>query len=573
VIIAGGSLASTAAALAAGAANASLATCFLELTDWFGGQMTASATSAIDWGDVWAEFPRNMNAGFASLMTSAALGGAAGVNPGACTVSTKCFAPVLAADWLAAALARLPSVRVFASTAVTAVARDAGSGRVTGLTAVQRSPTAAHPSGWDRLQSAALLDWYSAAPSEWFDKSVLTLTLAPGGVVIDATEWGDVLVLAPGGLGVAQGIELPAENATNFDDHCGQAATVCFWMSWGDAAAPQPDPAPAGSDVGYALPHTHVPWRQADLDHALTWRRSVAVNLSDSVTPRRGDTFLINEQPGNDLLNAQLLLPLAFARAQAAAGTWAGGINLTALAMAEQRAFAYYHDLKNATSSLYPAELPHTLLNATAAGTLTGLAKMPYMREGRRALRGVTGFRLCSAFAQPNNTGPGGPGCWEEGVAKAEAEAEVRAHAVAGTERATAAESTPKGYKFVDTIGIGHYGFDQHRFNTDYCTVPPYLNYTVDPGPALPYYLPFRALTVEGAPNLLVAGKTMAQTFYANAVTRLHPTEWASGTAAGAAAALMAANGWDSSEMFTERARLQALLAGPTFGQPLEWTL
>ena len=75
------------------------------------------------------------------------------------------------------------------------------------------------------------------------------------------------------------------------------------------------------------------------------------------------------------------------------------------------------------------------------------------------------------------------------------------------------------------------------------------------------------------SPLCIARNSRLLSSSYANAVTRLHPTEWASGTAAGAAAALMAANGWDSSEMFTERARLQALLAGPTFGQPLEWTL
>ena len=35
-----------------------------------------------------------------------------------------------------------------------------------------------------------------------------------------------------------------------------------------------------------------------------------------------------------------------------------------------------------------------------------------------------------------------------------------------------------------------------------------------------PYYIPFRALTVGGAPNLLVAGKTMSQTFHASSATR-----------------------------------------------------
>ena len=41
------------------------------------------------------------------------------------------------------------------------------------------------------------------------------------------------------------------------------------------------------------------------------------------------------------------------------------------------------------------------------------------------------------------------------------------------------------------------------------------------------------------APNLLVAGKCMAESFRANANTRLHPSEWTTGVAAGGAAVLM----------------------------------
>ncbi len=133
------------------------------------------------------------------------------------------------------------------------------SGLITTVVVVQRHPTPEHASGWDRLLSDALPDWYSSADSAYFTKTVHTFALPAGGVVMDATEWGDVLVLAD--VPVAQGIELATENATDFDDHCGQPVTVCFYTSWGEAAAPQPDPTPRGSGGGYPLPHTvHVPW-------------------------------------------------------------------------------------------------------------------------------------------------------------------------------------------------------------------------------------------------------------------------------------------------------------------------
>ena len=48
-------------------------------------------------------------------------------------------------------------------------------------------------------------------------------------------------------------------------------------------------------------------------------------------------------------------------------------------------------------------------------------------------------------------------------------------------------------------------------------------------------------MTHSDAPNLVLAGKTMAQSFYANAITRLHPSEWSSGAAAALAAEVSAA--------------------------------
>jgi len=81
----------------------------------------------------------------------------------------------------------------------------------------------------------------------------------------------------------------------------------------------------------------------------------------------------------------------------------------------------------------------------------------------------------------------------------------------------------------------------------------------------------FRALTNEAAPNLLVAGKTMAVTFWGNAAMRLHPEEWVTGTAAGVAAVQMAANAWTSTDAYNNIAAIQAQIQA--VGSPLEWTL
>ena len=90
----------------------------------------------------------------------------------------------------------------------------------------------------------------------------------------------------------------------------------------------------------------------------------------------------------------------------------------------------------------------------------------------------------------------------------------------------------------------------------------------------LPFCIPFRSLTNERYGNLLVAGKTMAQSFLANAATRLHPIEWSTGTAAGVAAAAMNRNDWDTRKAFERVAEIQALVrrrprsTGPSTARP-----
>lgn len=72
---------------------------------------------------------------------------------------------------------------------------------------------------------------------------------------------------------------------------------------------------------------------------------------------------------------------------------------------------------------------------------------------------------------------------------------------------------------------------------------------------------------------MLLAGKTIAQSFYVNAATREHPTEWTTGVAAGAAAALMVQRGWsDTAQVAAAYDDLAAALRGAAVQQPLEWT-
>ncbi len=68
----------------------------------------------------------------------------------------------------------------------------------------------------------------------------------------------------------------------------------------------------------------------------------------------------------------------------------------------------------------------------------------------------------------------------------------------------------------------------------------------------------------------------MAQSFLANAATRLHPTEWSTGVAAGAAAVLMTQHATDwtrgTEDMLLHVRELQDILESPAVGSPLHWT-
>ena len=538
-------------------------------------QATASGTSAIDLGDTWVNFPANFPSVFASFLTSPPLGPAA-YNPGGCTVSAKCFLPSLFVAWADALVATLPNLRVYRNTAVVGVARDAADGRVTGLDAVRRTPTPAHPGGWDRLLSAALRDWYSAADSAFFSKEALTLPLTATGVVVEATEFGDVLLL--GGLDVEQGAEREEAMGNVTEQTCGQATTLCFWTTWGSVAAPSPDPWPAGSDGGVpieapAANATNATHARLWLDHALTWRRSLAANASDTAHAREGDRSLINQAGLNDVDFVYLFQSVTEARATAAAGEYAGGVDLTALALAEARAYASYHALKASFTAFMPPDAAANFtLDADAAGTATGLAKMPYLRDSRRAAGGIEQrFRLCHDFAAVDSPGPGPLGCYN-GAAAERAAAPAAAAALAPHAVGDAAAPQP-GFHFIDSVALGSYGFDIHRLFNSTCVLPSYLQWGGMPAEARPYYVPWRALTHYEAPNLLLAGKSISQSFYTNAVTRLHPSEWSTGAAAGAGAALMAHMGWDSLEMYHNVSTLQALLASDVIGQPLAWNL
>ncbi len=535
VVVAGGSTAAFAAALAA--AESGARTALIEPTDWVGGQLTSSGVPAVDeaWHSIQpkpadagtkpysvskvARTPANITPSFLALMQGIK-------DPANCWVSRFCFCPDAFVVGQLRPLQQAAGDRlvVFLETVVKRVELSADGSRVASITCVSRSPRATVPDrGYDRLPSEDLADWYSPRDSERFTKRVLRFASSRAErptVFIDATEWGEVLALS--GKPYLQGVE-EADGSLECRDTCGQATVYCFAQELHAESVGEPDRTVSATKLGYG----------AYRDKPDAWTKIWTYRRIRGRTPAAttGDICLQNwgysekvHEGGNDYPFHYLFLPRDQAAAEAT--DWRGGINLEALRGAEDRAFGWHQWFRSRAgdAGIDPARIS---LSPAVLGTGHGLAKLPYIRDTRRAI-GLDGFVL--RFA--DMTGPA---------------------------------SQKTGTVFPDRIALGAYPADIHPIAG--CDMPDYCTAAHD---TLPFCVPFRALTHRELGNLLVVGKTMAQSFLANSATRLHPIEWSTGTAGGVAAAHMARTGRTSREALAAIGELQDEIRQKT---PIDWTL
>ncbi|KAK7109270.1 uncharacterized protein [Littorina saxatilis] len=501
VIVAGGSTAALAAAIAAARDNSQLHVCLTEPTDWLGGQMTSGGVPAIDFGSLnrqAAYQPRD----FADMMAS--FGGG---NPGACWVSTKCYLPRhLVEGWIARTVRGFSNLNVFYNSVIKRVQRQ---GRViSAVEAVQRVPRSGFDQ-WGQRLSDTWQDWYSESDSHGLTKTLLRLEGRHSLVVVDATEVGDVLVLSQASF--HQGAETPTETSLNTLDTCGQAFTFPFYIQNGGKS---------GVHVSSGKPATFNLEGQ-DWGHVWSYRR-VQHGTGQYHASSPGDVSNQNWGGGNDYKDRYIFLPLQETLQQRS--DWQGGVNIAAVREAEDRAYGYY----NYYVSIAPSDVRDSLSMAgpDVTGTGTGLSKIPYLRDSRRSV-GLQGYQLQKAdFAKE----------------------------VPGT----------YGVRYPDTVALGDYKYaDVHGVHN--CPYPHYVNV-----PAIkPFYIPFRSLTNQDVDNLLVAGKTMAVSFMANAATRMHPMEWNTGMAAGLASSIMASKHMTSQQLYHDVTTLQNKLRAET---SLDWT-
>jgi|GEM_PF-596154 len=517
VVVAGGTTAALSAALTA--AREGVKTCLLEPTDWPGGQLTAGGVPAVDfaWHKVGsydvgavAKDSRNLPAEFVRWMDETG-------NPGGCWVSKNCYEPknLLSNHILPAISRESANLTVRLNTVVKRVETQTvnGSKRIRSLTAIRREPRSNVTwGGYDRRLSEDMRDWYSEQDSARYTKTVLTITSTrPGGpVVIDATELGDVLVLS--GAAYLQGTETSDGSLTAQNERCGQAVVFPFVMRFNqgpvaDNALPLQPDHP--EFYGYGNSNWDKIWR---------YRRVKGTGGSGP-----GQLSNQNWNPGNDYAYGYLFKSKADAAAERA--DWRGGVDYSVLDAAERHAIGWYQWLRarepNGRSS-------YLSIAADVFGTAHGLSKFPYLRDTRRSV-GIDDFIITANDLVSSSNGK-------------------------------------TGRVFADRVAIGVYNGDIHPLRT--CDYPSYLYHEVN---ALPFFIPLRAMTNKSVDNLLVAGKTMAQSFQANAAIRLHPIEFSSGIGAGAAAATMVLQGIANTRTLVARyAEVQARVVKYA---PVDWTV
>ncbi len=525
VIVIGGSLGGVAAAGQAMQAGAT--TCTIEAAPWLGGQISAQGVAAIDESAIMRRqqnFSPQWQAFKASLSEHpiAHLPGKRVADTNQCWVGKLCFPPNIgdaaARSWLSRAARNAPQSRWASETAFKGAEFDATGREIVAVYAVRRAArsTSHVPAG---RYSQSLARWYSWSSGPVFEKTPLRLQAPPGKrpIVIDATDTGELVGWAgvPHRLGSDSHATTGELNAADWDNpHCTQAITYPFIVEIGDDGG-QSLAALKTIEPSYALAEHY---RDFSLQGTpafvgrsfFHYRRILSVTGNDPFTgaPALGDWTLVNWNPGNDWnwMNPPLVFTASDLDSSGQRQNWLGGLSAIALKNAEDRALVFARWLlETQPQPGYP--LKYLSGPASPLGTTSGLSQVPYFREGRRILgrpaRGQEAFYL--------------------------READLR-------------RDLPGGRNFGDTaVAIAHYDIDIHgcRYRngepTGEASSAPRLE-----GGVRPLQIPLESLIPQEVDNLLIGGKSLAVSHIANAVTRVHYSEWGVGGAAGSTAGWLA---------------------------------
>ena len=565
--------------------------CLTEITDWVGGQISAQGTSALDERPTQRAkllYPR----GYLELRSRIERKYGK-LNPGNCWVSDSCFLPrdgneILAKLLTDAAKKGKGKLNFFPSTVVKELQLTPN--LITGAIAIQSRPAKGAPPLNTQPLSQTITESYTYANSTKFDKTIihfvpakpkknspLAKSNAPNWYVVDATETGELVALAdvPYRLGIdARSYLEPSASSASAEPYCTQGFTYTYAMQ--ATKEPQPQTMPPFY-LQYSPYYSYELQRLASFPFVFTYRRiwnqgkgeTMKFGGVEFTAPTPGDISMQNWTWGNDYRPGTSKDNLVYARNQLQAtrqlepGHWMGGLRVESLRKAEEISQGYYYWLvAGTTDSQLGAGVKQQQTNNrylsgldSPMGTIHGLSKYPYMREGRRII------------GRPSWGQPQGFTVWEIDISRRDytdkyytqtlspdtyrslktALSGLEATSiVGGAKDANSAMRRSRSTIYPDSVGIAHYAIDFHP-----CMVksPPEAPGNIErpgerlgAGQAYPFQIPLRAMIPQKIDNMLVVGKSIATSHIAAAAYRVHSFEWSSGAAAGNTAAFSLEN-------------------------------
>ncbi|NEP33990.1 FAD-dependent oxidoreductase [Moorena sp. SIO3B2] len=602
ILVIGGGLAGAAAAYEGLLAGQTV--CLTEITDWVGGQISAQGTSALDerptqrsrlfYPKGYLELRDRIKRYYRQL------------NPGDCWVSESCFLPRDAHQILFNILRKAAKrgkgrLKWFPSTVVKELEISADGKTIDSVIAIQHKSTADAPGLNTFPLSQTIEDWYSYQNSSRFEKSILRIVPqqsqdnSSNWYIIDATETGEIIALAdvPYRLGIDSRSYLnPSASSATDDLYCTQGFTYTFAME--QTKEPQTQEMPSFYPQ-YQPYYSYELQRLADFEGVFTYRRIWSSKRGKRIrwgvtAPTPGDISMQNWTWGNDYRPGTSEDNLVYTRrqlrtsGQLAPGGWMGGLRTESLRKGEENALGYYYWLVAGTTDsqlgdgVKEPHPNHRYLTGldSPMGTMHGLSKYPYIREGRRII------------GRPSFGYPQGFTISEVDISRRDYQDEYyrqtlspdeyrRLWAVlAGLEAPSVIQGKiqpdqvsqrSRSTIYPDSVGIGHYAIDFHPCMTLSPAETPgnteRQGERRGAGQAYPFQIPLRAIIPQKIDNLLVAGKSIATSHIAAAAYRVHSFEWSSGAAAGTTAAFSLETGIAPYQLVQEplfqQTQLQAL--------------
>ncbi|WP_445300874.1 FAD-dependent oxidoreductase [Microcoleus sp. BR0-C5] len=621
ILVAGGGLAGAATAYEGLLAGRTV--CLTEITDWVGGQISSQGTSALDERETQRSllfYPR----GYLELR-GRIKEHYGRLNPGGCWVSYSCFMPydghkIIFNILQDAARKGKGTLKWFPNTVIKELAitpavagNTVGGQQIKSAIAIQHKPAAnTGPINTETL-SQTIEDAYRYENSPRFNKTIIrfipkssgtppnpplprggnSTSSSPSGsrggadwYVVDATETGELIGLAdvPYRLGIDPRSPLePSSPSPTGDAYCTQGFTYTFAME--ATKEPQQHQVPSFYQQ-YAPYYSYELQRLASFPLVFSYRqiRSMRPDQKRPADPKQfpiypGDISMQNWTWGNDYRPGSAQDNLIYSRAQLEAngqlqpGGWMGGLRTETLRKGEENAKGFFYWLVTGTTDSqlgdgvkkpYPNNRFLSGLDSPM-GTVHGLSKYPYMREGRRII-GRPSFNQAQGFT-----------VWEVDMSRTDFTADfyrqnlseeeyrklwlavggLNAPALAvGSQSVEDTKSRSRATIYPDSVGIGHYAIDFHPCMTN---SPPEAPGNTEregtrkgQGQAYPFQIPLRAMIPQKIDNMLVAGKSIAVSHTAAAAYRVHSFEWSAGAAAGVTAAFSLEKGILAYELVDE---------------------